>query len=105
MMRATICSATDWFEFSQCSSAGRTIESTIGRDFGIVEAIFRLALELRLFDKDAEHAGHALANVVGRQRDALGRQVVRVDVVADGLAQAGAQDRFHACRRMPSECR
>jgi hypothetical protein len=59
--------------------------------FGIVEAILRLPLELRLLDEQAENAGQPFANVFRRQRDALGRQVMRLDVIAHGLADARAQ--------------
>ena len=62
-----------------------------GEDLGVVQPILGLALELRLGDEDAEHADEALADVVGRQRDALGRQVVRLDEVAHRLADARAQ--------------
>jgi hypothetical protein len=38
-------------------------------DFRIVEAILRLTLELRLFEKHAEDAVHPFADVLGRERD------------------------------------
>ena len=62
-----------------------------GEDLGVVQAILGLALELRLLDEDAEHGDQALAQVLGGQRHALRRQVVRLDVVADRLAEAGAE--------------
>ena len=40
MIRATIASAIVWFEFSQCSSAGRTIESTIAVISGLLSRSF-----------------------------------------------------------------
>ena len=61
------------------------------RDLGVVEPILGLTLELRLLDEQAEDAGEPFADVLGRQRDALGRQVVRVDVVAHRLAETGAE--------------
>jgi hypothetical protein len=42
-------------------------------------------------NEHAQHAGDALADVFGRQRDTLRRQVVRLDEIADRLAEAGAQ--------------
>ena len=42
-------------------------------------------------DEHRQDAGQALADVFGGERHALGRQVVRLDVVADRLADAGAQ--------------
>ena len=59
--------------------------------FGIVQAILRLPLELRLLEEHRQDAGHAFANVFGGQRHALRRQVVRLDVVAHRLAEAGAE--------------
>ena len=44
------------------------------RHLGVVQLVLRLSLELRLADEDAEHADHAFANVVGRERDALRRR-------------------------------
>src|SRR5690606_33788592 len=61
------------------------------RDFGIVETILRLPLKLRLLHEDADDADDALADVVGRDRHALRREVVRLDEVADGLAEPGAE--------------
>ncbi len=60
-------------------------------DFRVVEAILGLPLELRLLHEHAEHDDHAFANVFGGQRDALRRQVVRLDEVPHGLAEAGAE--------------
>ena len=48
-------------------------------------------MKLRLGDEDAEDAGETFANVVGGERHALGRQVVRLDEVPHGLADARAQ--------------
>ena len=62
-----------------------------GEDLGVVQPILGLALELRLLDEDAEHGDQALADVLGGERHALRRQVVRLDVVADRLAEAGAE--------------
>src|SRR6185369_14709140 len=63
-----------------------------GRDqFGIVQPILGLALELRLLDEHAEDAGQALPDVLGDQRDPLRREVVRVDEVPDRLADAGPE--------------
>ena len=61
------------------------------RHFRVVQPILRLPLELRLLEEDAEHAEHALADVVGGERHALRREVVRVDEVANRLADAAAQ--------------
>ena len=73
--------------------------------FGVVQTILRLPLELRLLDEQAEHAGQPFANVLGRQRDALRRQVVRLDVVANRLADDRRAARCRACRPIRSECR
>ena len=48
MMRATIASATLMLWFSQCSSAGRTTPIDRRQHLGVVQAILRLPLELRL---------------------------------------------------------
>ena len=64
------------------------------RHLRVVQPVLRLALKLRLLDEQAQHAGQAFADVLGRQRDALRRQVMGVDVVADGLAQPGAEAVF-----------
>src|SRR6185503_16389049 len=61
------------------------------RDLRVVQPVLRLALELRLLDEDAEDADDALADVVGRERHALRREIVRVDEIADRLADPGAQ--------------
>jgi hypothetical protein len=58
---------------------------------GVVQAILRLALELRLCQEHAEHAGETLANVFGGERHALRRQVVCLDEVPHRLAHARAQ--------------
>ena len=60
-------------------------------DLGIVQPILRLPLKLRLLHEHAEDGDEALANVLGRERHALRRKVVRVDEIANGLAQAGAE--------------
>ena len=91
MMRATIASAIDWLLFSQCSRPGPHQAVDRRHHFGIVEAILGLALELRLLDEHRQDAGHAFANVFGGERHALRRQVVRLDVIADRLAEPGAQ--------------
>ncbi len=70
-----------------------------GHHFRIVQPILGLALELRLLHEYRQHARHALANVVGGERHALGREVVRVDVIAHGLAEAGAQAVFMRAAR------
>ena len=75
------------------------------RHLGIVQPILRLPLELRLLDEDAEHAGQPLANVFGGQRHALRREVVRVDVVANRLAETGAQAVLVRAARRRSGCR
>src|SRR5581483_7872 len=62
-----------------------------GDELRVVQAILGLSLELRLLDEHAQDAGQPLADVFGDERDALRRQVVRLDVVAHGLAEAGAQ--------------
>ncbi len=59
--------------------------------FGVVQPVLGLALELRIADEDAEHADQAFADVLGGERDAARREVVRVDVVAHRFADAGAQ--------------
>jgi len=40
-------------------------------DLRVVEAIFRLTLELRFFDEDAEDAGKTFADVFSAQRHTL----------------------------------
>ena len=65
----------------------RTDSGIDGRQhLGIVQTILGLPLELRLLDEQAEHAGEAFADVFGSERDALGRQIVRLDVVPHRLA-------------------
>ena len=61
------------------------------QQLGIVQPILGLPLELRLLDEHAQHAGQAFADVLGGQRHAFRRQVVRLDEVADRLAEPGAQ--------------
>ena len=61
---------------------------------GVVEPILRLALELRLLNEEAQHADESFADVLGDNRHAFRRQVVRFDEVAHSLAQAGAQTIF-----------
>ncbi len=72
---------------------------------GVVQPILGLPLELRLGDEQAEHAGQPLADVLGGQRHALRRQVVRVDVVAHRLAEAGAQAVLVRAAGAGRECR
>ena len=60
-------------------------------DLGVVQPVLGLALELRLLQEHAQDADEPLADVLGGDRHALGREVVRLDVVAHGLAEAGAQ--------------
>ena len=105
MMRATIASATLMLWFSQCSSAGRTT-AVDGRDqLGVVQPILGLSLKLRLLDEEAQHARQAFADVFGDDRHALRREVVRLDEVADGLAEAGAQAVLVRAARSGRECR
>ena len=61
------------------------------QQFRIVEAVLRLSLELRFGDEHAQHRDEPFANVFRRQRHALWRQVVRLDEVADRLAEPGAE--------------
>ena len=77
--------------FSQCSSAGADDAVDRGDELGVVEPILRLPLELRLLNEDAEDAGEPLADVLGDERHAFRREVVRLDEVAHRLADAGAQ--------------
>ena len=60
-------------------------------DFRIVEAVFRLALELRIGHEDAQHHDETFAYVFRRKRDAFRRELVHFDVVADRLSEAGAE--------------
>src|SRR4030095_1320406 len=62
-----------------------------GDELGVVQPILGLPLELRLLDEDAQHPGQPFADVLGRDRDALRRQVVRLDEVANRLAETAAQ--------------
>ncbi len=64
------------------------------RHLGVVQPPLGLPLELRLDDVDGEDGGHPLADVLRGERHALGREVVRLDVVPDGLHQARAQARL-----------
>ena len=91
MMRATIDSAIVLLWFSQCSSAGRTIESTIAVTSGLFRRSFVCPWNCGSLRKMLSTPMHALADVLGRERHALRRQVVRVDEVADRLADARAQ--------------
>ena len=91
MMRATIDSATLMFVFSQCSSAGRTCESTADITSGLLRRSLVCPWNCGSCDEHAEHADEAFADVFGGERDALRRQVVRLDEVAHGLAEAGAE--------------
>ena len=91
MMRATIDSATLMLVFSQCSSAGTDLRIDGRHHFGVVQPILGLALELRLLHEHAQHRDEPLANVFGRQRHALRRQVVRFDEVPDRLAEPRAE--------------
>jgi len=61
------------------------------RRFRIVQPILRLTLELRLLQEDAEDPDEAFADVLGGERHALRREIVRVDEIADGLAQTGTE--------------
>ena len=72
---------------------------------GIVQTILRLPLKLRLLNEDRQDAGHALADVLGRERHAFRREVVRLDVVAHRLAEARRASRSRACRPSRSGCR
>ena len=57
----------------------------------VVQPILGLPLELRLRDEEAQHSGEPFANVVGGERHALRREVVRLDEIAHRLADSGAQ--------------
>ncbi len=57
----------------------------------VVEAVLRLALELRLKDVGRQQHHDALADVLRRDAHALRQELVRLDVVADGLREARAQ--------------
>ncbi len=57
----------------------------------VVQAIFRLPLELWLLHEDTQDPDHAFADVVRGEGDAFRREVVRLDEIADRLADAGAQ--------------
>ena len=91
MMRATIDSATVLLVLSQCSSAGRTCESTAAITSGLFSRSFVCPWNCGSCDEHAEHADEPFADVFGRERHALRRQVVRLDEVADGLAEPGAE--------------
>ena len=91
MMRATIDSATLMFVFSQCSSAGRTCESTAD----ITSGLFRRSL---VCPWNCGSGTNTLSTATSPSRMSsavsvtpFGRQVVGVDEVADRLAQAGAE--------------
>ena len=57
----------------------------------VVQAVLGLSLELRVNQEDAEHTGEPFADVVRSEGHALRRQVVRLDEIADRLAQAGTK--------------
>src|ERR1039457_631298 len=57
----------------------------------VVEAVLRLALELRLEDVRGQEDDEALADVLGRDGDALREQLVRLEIVAHGLRDARPQ--------------
>jgi hypothetical protein len=60
MIRATIASAVVLVWFSQCSSAGRTTESTMAVTSGLFSGLSSV-LKLRLLEEDAQHAVDAFA--------------------------------------------
>ena len=62
-----------------------------GEHLGVVQPVLRLPLELRLLHEDAEHRDQAFADVLGADRHALRREVVRLDVVAHRLAEPRAE--------------
>ena len=90
-MRATIDSATLMFVFSQCSSAGRTCESTADITSGLLRRSFVCPWNCGSCRNTLSTRDEPFADVLGRQRHALRRQVVRLDEVADRLAEAGAE--------------
>src|SRR5262245_48438024 len=61
------------------------------RHLRVVEALLRLALELRVRDLDGEHRDQALAHVLGGDREAARHEVVDRQVVAHRLREAGAE--------------
>ena len=91
MIRATIASAELmlWFQPMLQCGADCTVDHL--DQLGVVQPILRLPLELGVGHENAQHTGEPLADVVRRERYPLRRQVVRLDEVADGLAQAGAK--------------
>ena len=76
---------------SQASSAGRTKPSTVARHLRVVELFLGLPLEHRLAHEDRQDADDALADVLGRDRQALDLDVVRLHEVADGLGDAALE--------------
>ena len=67
-------SATVWLSLSHFSSAGRTAPSTRPAISGLFSRLLGLALELRLEHVGREDGDHALADVLGGERHALGRR-------------------------------
>ena len=91
MMRATIDSATLMLVFSQCSSAGRTCASTADITSGLFSRSFVWPWNCGSSTNTLSTPTMSFADVLGRERDAFRREVVRVDEVANGLAESGAE--------------
>jgi hypothetical protein len=71
----------------------RRAEDAVNRrdELRVVQPFFRLSLELRLLNEHAQDAGQPFSDVFRDHRDALRREVVRLDVVPHRLAEARAQ--------------
>ena len=68
-------------------------------ELGIIEPILGLPLELRFLNEQAHDSGQAFSDVLGGNRHALGREIVRVDEVPHGLVDAGPQAAFVSAAR------
>ena len=77
--------------FSQCSSAGRIAPSTAAIISGLFSRSLVCPWNCGSAMKSAQHAGEPFADVVGGERHALRREVVRLDEIAHRLADSGAQ--------------
>ena len=103
MMRATMASAIDWLLFNQCFETWPHQPVHGRHHFGIVQPVFRLTLELRFLERNTDRMPvEAFADVFGRERHALRRQIVRLDVITNRLSEASTKTFF---MRAAGSCR
>ncbi len=77
-------------QFERRPGEGRDQLERIAR----IQALFRLALELRVQHLGRQHERDAREHVFGQQLDAFRQQAMQLDEVLDGAIQAVAQARF-----------